>query len=343
MNTLLAGDEAPWPVKERSLLTAREQALYQRLVKLYPEHKIFIQVALSQLIDVDRHHPRRESIRARYKQLVADFVLCRPDLGVVAVIELDDRTHLWAHRRRADARKTKALGDAGIRLVRIPAGAIPSEDALRDLINDVGTQDRAVGVQVPQFSLEDSELRLAETVSTYTWDTSERRDRGSEESRAINLAFLKIILVGAVIAGGWFTYTQYLPAVAQRAIQSLALPHVRGRAAQTSSAADGIRGNVAKAAMVPRPPAAVSAGNRSASIQAETQLQRQKAQAWLRFYSSPATCERPVDWSAQVECGNQYMRAKKRFEAQREAEHARIPASGSTIVLDNGSVARARN
>jgi very-short-patch-repair endonuclease len=42
------------------------------------------------------------------------------------VIELDDRSHRRADRQDADARKTKALEYAGLRLVRIPAGAQPS-------------------------------------------------------------------------------------------------------------------------------------------------------------------------------------------------------------------------
>jgi hypothetical protein len=57
------------------------------LLNLYPDHKIFVQVALSQLIDVPEDHPGRQSIRNRFSQLVADFVLCRSDLSVIAVIE----------------------------------------------------------------------------------------------------------------------------------------------------------------------------------------------------------------------------------------------------------------
>src|SRR6267378_593825 len=127
--------DAPWPVAARNLLSAREQSLYQRLLSLYPRHQVFVQVALSQLVDVDHNHPESASIRARYKQLVADFVLCRADLSVVAVIELDDRSHERRDRQDADARKTKALVDAGLRLVRIPAGALPSREKLREIID----------------------------------------------------------------------------------------------------------------------------------------------------------------------------------------------------------------
>ena len=84
---------APWPVVALNLLTAREQSFYGTLSRLYPDHKVFIQVALSQLIDMPRDHPDRRSIRNRFSQLVADFVLSRTDLTIAAVIELDDRSH----------------------------------------------------------------------------------------------------------------------------------------------------------------------------------------------------------------------------------------------------------
>ena len=133
------GDNAqsndPWPVEAKRLLTEREQSLYLSLLSLYPSHRLFIQVALSQLVDVPENHPDRQSIRNRFSQLVADFVLCRSDLSIAAVIELDDRSHRRADRQDADTRKNKALADAGIRLVRIPAGRLPSEDSLRALID----------------------------------------------------------------------------------------------------------------------------------------------------------------------------------------------------------------
>jgi Protein of unknown function (DUF2726) len=155
--------DAPWPVAARNLLSAREQSLYQRLLSLYPKHQVFVQVALSQLIDVDRNYPESESIRARYKQLVADFVLCRADLSVVAVIELDDRSHERRDRQDADARKTKALVDAGLRLVRIPAGELPSEEELREII-DADRASLGERLEIPKiqhFVAPEPELRLA--------------------------------------------------------------------------------------------------------------------------------------------------------------------------------------
>jgi len=54
---------------------------------------------------------------------------------------------------------------------------------------------------------------------------------------------------------------------------------------------------------------------------------------WAAFYTPPSSCEHPDDWKAQVECGNLYIRAKKRFEEQ----WATSEGTGAGVVLDNGS------
>src|SRR5580692_3355416 len=83
------------PVTAKPLLTRPEQQLYGRLVRAFPGHIILAQVALSQLLTVARAvaHRDAQSTTNRFRQLVADFVLCAPDFTAVAVIELDDRSH----------------------------------------------------------------------------------------------------------------------------------------------------------------------------------------------------------------------------------------------------------
>jgi hypothetical protein len=327
--------DAPWPVASRSLLTERERSLYQNLLSLYPDHRIFVQVALSQMIDVDRNHPESESIRARYKQLVADFVLCRSDLSVVAVIELDDRSHDRGDRQRADARKNKALTDAGIRLIRIPAGALPSEDTLRGLIDAEGS--------VGDGSGEETALRLAETVHIHSFDTPPpvQRDEATAESQALKLVTLKLALGVVVLMGGWFLYSQVLPSATQRAFQPLAVR--RAPASPTLPHSSTVMPARIPTASVIAGPSAVDVAEKTlVQLQGVVALQRQKDLGWAAFYSPPVSCEHPVDWNAQVECGNQYMRAKRLFERQWAAEHASGQDTGAAVVLDNGSIGGSR-
>jgi hypothetical protein len=322
--------DAPWPVAPKHLLTERERSLYQCLLGLYPEHRIFIQVALSQLIDVPEGHPERMSIRNQFSQLVADFVLCRSNLSVIAVIELDDRSHERADRRRADARKNKALADAGIRLVRIPAGRLPTEDHLRKLVNAEGAVEE--GVQ------EETVLSLAEPVETYLAERLHAwREDSSSESRELKRVLLKAVAVAILLLSGWFIFSQFLPAVAKQALQPLAIPRVRAVSTPPNSIPVAPP-RIPAAPVISGPSAEELAWQKRVQVQAANALQKNKDQAWAAFYSAPASCEHPVDWAAQVECGNLYMRAKKRFEEQWAASQG----SGAEVVLSNGSVGGAR-
>lgn len=310
MNRSAAGPlpDQPWPLSARNLLSKRENKLYQTLVALYPDHRLLVQVALSQLINIDRNHPQSESIRARYKQLVADFVLCRSDLSVVAVIELDDLTHAWPKRKAADARKNKALADARIRLVRIPAGRLPSPDTLRALV-DAGA--------VEEGARDETVLSLVQTVDIYDEATMHAwRDDSSVESRALKRIVLKAIAVAALLLGGWFIFSQVLPHAIKLAFQPLATAPARRTSSTRQPSFSVISPQNPTIPVVPQPSAEESALRKQQTLQAADALQKKKDLAWAAFYSAPASCEHPADWSAQVECGNQYMRAKKRFEEQ---------------------------
>lgn len=116
-NTQFLDGSERWPLMAEPMLTAREREFHRLLVSAYPDHLVFGQVALSQLIAVKPGAFNSEFIRSRYKQLVADFVLCRSDYGIVAVIEVDDLSHLRPDRQDADGRKSTALQSAGLRLV----------------------------------------------------------------------------------------------------------------------------------------------------------------------------------------------------------------------------------
>jgi hypothetical protein len=303
--------DEPWPVSARDLLSRREKKLYQILVALYPDHRLLVQVALSQLIHIDRNHPQSESIRARYKQLVADFVLCRSDLSVLAVIELDDRTHAWPKRKAADARKNKALADARIRLVRIPAGRLPSPDTLRALVDagaaEEGTREETVLSLVQSVDIYDE-------ASMHAW-----RDDSSEESSEVKRVVLRAIAVAVLLLGGWFIFSQVLPAAVKQAFQPLAVPRVRAESTLPKSVG-AMPARIPASPAVAGPTAAELAAMKQQAFQVAKALQKKEDLAWAAFYTPPASCEHPVDWTAQVECGNLYMRAKRRFEERWEAE-----------------------
>lgn len=119
----------PWPYHSVMMMSHVEQLLYWRLKEALPTYHIFAQVQLSRLIrppkGKDEWHWLNKIIR-----LSVDYVVLNERLETVAVIELDDKSHLLAKRMEADQRKAKALKAAGLRLIRINVTQIPTKQQL---------------------------------------------------------------------------------------------------------------------------------------------------------------------------------------------------------------------
>jgi len=122
----------------RSLMTDNELEFHFRLMKALPEHLIFPQVSMQALIQAfsaDRRVAHAD--RLRIAQQRVDYVVCDPAGQVIAVIELDDRTH----DRKKDAVRDKRLAQAGIRTIRYESKQRPALGKIRAdvqalLVND---------------------------------------------------------------------------------------------------------------------------------------------------------------------------------------------------------------
>lgn len=123
------GDEV-WPFYAKKLLSQPEQVLYFRLVQALPDHIVLAQVQLSRLLGVKKGNNYQAWFN-RINRMSADFVVCKKDSSIVAVIELDDTTHQKEDRQAADAKKDKALSSADIRVVRWQAKSIPDIAAIQ--------------------------------------------------------------------------------------------------------------------------------------------------------------------------------------------------------------------
>ena len=244
------------------------------------------QVALSQLLAVKAGTPNLQSIRGRYKQLVADFVLRWRDFMAVAVIELDDSSHAAPDRQEVDQRKTKAVEAAVLRLIRIPAGPIPSQAKLQRLLELGGnTPTPLVGMQgitQPTISVWALVLRPA-----------------------LSLLLVGLVVIGALMAISHVAST--LPkTMSTPPIVVSPVPVPRGTSPAPATA------NVAalQAAEQKRQEAA----RVLAAQQAADALAKRTQTTWDQYYKPSPSCEHPPAWADEVECGNQYIRAKREFE-----------------------------
>jgi len=121
--------------RARALMTDNELEFFYRLSRALPQHLIFPQVSLQALVEAASSDKKTaEADRLRIAQQRADYVICDPAGAIVAVIELDDRTH----DSKKDAVRDLRLKQAGIRTVRYLSKRRPSiADIRQDILGSV--------------------------------------------------------------------------------------------------------------------------------------------------------------------------------------------------------------
>ncbi|MBT2867672.1 DUF2726 domain-containing protein [Chromobacterium violaceum] len=112
--------KAKFVLKRKAILTEREIECYSRLVKsLSPNFIVFPQVAFSQILAVQGGTQNQNQWLFRtMSQKVADFLVCKKDLTMVAVIELDDSSHNG--KEENDKRRDAIIRGVGLMSLRIP-------------------------------------------------------------------------------------------------------------------------------------------------------------------------------------------------------------------------------
>ena len=124
-------DRAKDRFKAKALLTPNELEFLARLEGAVPELRICPQVAMGSILDPDV--PRSDGknfmrLRGMFAQKIIDFVAQDRKTGaIVAIIELDDRTH----NSDKDAKRDAMLASAGYKIVRWQSKAKPESAAIR--------------------------------------------------------------------------------------------------------------------------------------------------------------------------------------------------------------------
>lgn len=119
-----------FPEAERSFFLVLKQSLAH-------EYEIFVKVRIADILAPDHPLNRRMQNSAFFKTSSKhfDYVLCdKETLTVLAVIELDDKSHNLSRTRRRDAFVEKACETAGLKLLRFPCKANYPIKALREKV-----------------------------------------------------------------------------------------------------------------------------------------------------------------------------------------------------------------
>ena len=111
----------------RPVITNFGCKVFTRLNQSFPGSHILAQVAFSALIT---HNDMK--VRAKFNRKVTDFVILDKKMQVIAIIELDDPTHIG--KEQEDAERDAMLLQAGYQVYRYTN--IPSPQSLRrDILN----------------------------------------------------------------------------------------------------------------------------------------------------------------------------------------------------------------
>lgn len=112
--------QADTPIKAKILLTEHEKAMFQKL-KYLPDCHVFCQVSLGAILKT-----KSWKTRNKFAQKIADFVVTDLNFNVLAVIELDDKSH--DQKQEQDQARDNMLKEAGYKVLRYRV--IPNREQL---------------------------------------------------------------------------------------------------------------------------------------------------------------------------------------------------------------------
>ena len=123
-------------LRAKRLMTDNEVEFMERLRIALPEFQVSPQVAMGALVEVTlpRSHPDFWAARREFAEKIVDYVVSSPGkFEVVAVVELDDKTHDSAK----DAQRDKLLSSLGYRTIRFQSRAKPTPAEIRSRLLQV--------------------------------------------------------------------------------------------------------------------------------------------------------------------------------------------------------------
>lgn len=132
LSTAQAKAAAVSGIEARRICSDNELEFFHRLQRALPGHYVFPQVAANALLRVSPSVPKKRyyATRNRFAQKHVDFIICeRESLSVLAIIELDDKTH----RPEKDKVRDSMFELAEYRTYRFESKRKPSEDEIAAL------------------------------------------------------------------------------------------------------------------------------------------------------------------------------------------------------------------
>lgn len=126
-NKEISDDVKSYGITSKDLMTEREKAMFHSMKRALPDCYIFSQVCLGAILDAPFQH------RGRFSQKMADYVITDHNFKILAVVELDDRSHIG--KEKQDAKRDEMVMAGGYKALRYPN--IPKrEDLVKDVLGE---------------------------------------------------------------------------------------------------------------------------------------------------------------------------------------------------------------
>lgn len=112
------------PYVKKYLLTKNEWSFYKKIKPICDKNNLHIisKVRLADIVEVKKGLNNKEWHKYfnKIKNKHIDFILCNPEnLAIIAIVELDDKSHERKDRIESDNFKNKLFENVGYKLIRI--------------------------------------------------------------------------------------------------------------------------------------------------------------------------------------------------------------------------------
>lgn len=305
------------PYLSKAPLTATEAKFYRTLVQALPDYIVLAQVQLSRFLKVDETQIKRQDYRRWFNPIAqqsVDYLICTREFSVIAAVELDDKSHENSEAIGRDTKKTKNLEAAKVPLIRWHAEAMPELDTIRkDILNYIK-------------DVENHQLNPSE------WFGQDEKDQFLNHSKKqtnsfTSLAVIGVLLIAILVVGNNLETTIFkVPALLvtqpQSTINSQSQLQTQPNRALQELMAKQQQEIIAR-----------EEANKQKQFAQKQILQQQeenkvakvnevnqKEDAWNRFYKTPVDCTLETNI---VKCGNDYIRLRRKFEQDWEAQKVR--------------------
>jgi len=127
------------PYNKKYLLTKNEWVFYKKIKPICDENNLHIisKVRLADIVEVkkDINNKDKQKYFNKIKNKHVDFILCNPEnLAIIALIELDDRSHERKDRIESDTFKDKLFSTVGYKLIRLKTSDTFEKELIRNNI-----------------------------------------------------------------------------------------------------------------------------------------------------------------------------------------------------------------